>query len=151
MNFPGIAFVNSMLGCYRLLSCYLTKFSGLTQMVACGPETLMSDNKSAEKISGEASEKFFTAPLVLVFITVLIDLIGFGIVIPILPLYAQSELFQASPLWIGLLTSIFSWMQFIFSPILGQLSDKYGRRPILFFSLVGSAAGYLVVGAGTTF
>src|SRR5438034_9138576 len=111
----------------------------------------MDHDKPAEKISGETTEKFFTAPLVLVFITVLVDLIGFGIVIPILPLYAQSELFHASPLWIGLLTSIFSWMQFIFSPILGQLSDKYGRRPILFWSLVGSAIGYVVVGAGTTF
>src|SRR5438477_3078724 len=110
----------------------------------------MSQENPAGNNAEIVSDKFFTTPLIIIFITVLIDLIGFGIVIPILPLYAQSELFQASPLWIGLLTSIFSWMQFIFSPILGQLSDKYGRRPILFFSLVGSAAGYLVVGAGTT-
>lgn len=111
----------------------------------------MSSKKTAGKVSGEAPEKFFTTPLLLVFITVMIDLIGFGIVIPILPLYAQSELFHASPLWIGLLTSTFSWMQFFFSPVIGQLSDKYGRRPLLFLSLVGSALGYFVVGIGTTF
>jgi DHA1 family tetracycline resistance protein-like MFS transporter len=96
-------------------------------------------------------ERFFTGPLALIFMTIFIDLIGFGIVIPILPLYAQSELFQASPFWIGQLTSIFSWMQFFFTPVIGQLSDRYGRRPILFWSLIGSGLGYLVVGAGTTF
>lgn len=102
----------------------------------------------AEKPRGE---RFFTGPLALIFITIFIDLIGFGIVIPILPLYAQSPLFQASPFWVGQLISIFSWMQFFFTPIIGTLSDRYGRRPILFWSLVGSAIGYLVVGAGTTF
>ena len=111
----------------------------------------MTENNARKNGNEKGGEKFFTAPLVLVFITVMIDLIGFGIVIPILPLYAQSELFHASPLWIGLLTSIFSWMQFFFSPILGQLSDKYGRRPILFVGLLGSAIGYFVVGIGTTF
>lgn len=93
-----------------------------------------------------ADERFLTAPLVVIFVIVFIDLIGFGMVIPILPFYAEHEPFRATPFEIGLLFSIYSWMQFFFSPLLGRLSDKYGRRPILFISLVGSAVGYLVIG-----
>jgi DHA1 family tetracycline resistance protein-like MFS transporter len=71
-------------------------------------------------------------------------------VIPILPFYANQSPFNATPFEIGVLFSIYSWMQFFFSPLLGRLSDKYGRRPILFISLLGSAIGYLVIGlAGT--
>jgi DHA1 family tetracycline resistance protein-like MFS transporter len=100
--------------------------------------------------SEKTSEKFFTTPLIIIFVTVFIDLIGFGMVIPILPFYASSEQFRATPFEIGLLFSIYSWMQFFFSPILGRLSDTYGRRPILFISLLGSAVGYFVIGfAGT--
>lgn len=89
-------------------------------------------------------EKFFTKPLLIIFITIFIDLLGFGIVIPLLPFYAQE--FHASPWEIGLLTSSYSWMQFFFAPILGALSDRYGRRPILFFSILGSGIGYLILG-----
>ena len=96
------------------------------------------------------SEKFFTTPLIIIFVTIFIDLIGFGMVIPILPFYASSETFRATPFEIGLLFSVYSWMQFIFSPILGRLSDRYGRRPILFISLLGSALGYFVIGFATT-
>jgi len=91
-------------------------------------------------------EKFFTKPLIIIFITVFIDLIGFGIVIPALPYYVETEAFHATPFEIGILFASYSLMQFIFSPILGGLSDKYGRRPILFFSLLGSAIGYLFIG-----
>ena len=108
--------------------------------------------ETAEKIEGAGAEKFFTAPLVIIFITVFIDLIGFGMVIPILPFYANTEPFNATPVEIGFLVSIYSWMQFFFSPILGRLSDRYGRRPVLFVSLLGSAVGYFVIGlAGTLF
>jgi DHA1 family tetracycline resistance protein-like MFS transporter len=69
-----------------------------------------------------------------------------------LPIYAETAPYNATPFEIGMLFSIYSWMQFFFSPILGRLSDKYGRRPILFISILGSAAGYFVVGyAGTLF
>lgn len=91
-------------------------------------------------------DKFFTGPLILIFTTIFIDLIGFGMVIPILPFYSQAEPFGASPFVIGLLVAIYSWMQFFFTPVLGVLSDKYGRRPVLFVSLLGSALGYLVIG-----
>ena len=91
-------------------------------------------------------ERFFTTPLIIIFVTVFIDLIGFGMVIPILPFYAETPPYNATPFEIGLLFSIYSWMQFFFSPILGRLSDRYGRRPILFISLMGSAVGYFVMG-----
>lgn len=96
------------------------------------------------------SDKFLTTPLIIIFVTVFIDLVGFGIVIPILPIYAETAPYNATPFEIGMLFSIYSWMQFFFSPILGRLSDKYGRRPILFISILGSALGYFVVGYAST-
>ncbi|HUR97223.1 MAG TPA: MFS transporter [Pyrinomonadaceae bacterium] len=110
----------------------------------------MSELPAAEKINPNETEKFFTTPLILIFVIVFIDLIGFGMVIPVLPIYAQTAPFFANPFEIGLVVSIYSWMQFIFSPILGRLSDKYGRRPILFVSLLGSAAGYVLLGLANT-
>src|SRR5689334_22643366 len=65
------------------------------------------------------------SPLVIIFITIFIDLIGFGIVIPVLPLYA--ERYHASETVIGLMLASYSMMQFIFAPILGRLSDRVGR------------------------
>ena len=96
------------------------------------------------------NEKFFTKPLLIIFLTVFIDLVGFGIVIPALPYYVESDAFRATPFEIGLLFASYSLMQFIFSPILGSLSDKYGRRPILFLSILGSAVGYLFIGFAST-
>jgi len=84
------------------------------------------------------------SPLFVLFLTVFIDLIGFGIVIPILPLYAEQ--FHASPIAIGWLTGIYSGMQIIFTPILGKLSDRLGRRPVLFVSIVGTAIGFALMG-----
>jgi multidrug resistance protein len=84
------------------------------------------------------------SPLFVIFLTVFIDMVGFGIVIPVLPLYAEH--FQATPIEIGWLTGIYSGMQIIFMPILGRLSDRFGRRPILIVSLAGTALGFLVMG-----
>jgi MFS transporter, DHA1 family, tetracycline resistance protein len=84
------------------------------------------------------------SPLLLIFITVLIDMIGFGIVIPILPLYAQST--GASPAVIGLLLASFSALQLVGAPLLGKWSDRIGRKPVLFLSLLGSALGFLILG-----
>lgn len=108
----------------------------------------MKDVSTENAERGE--DRFFTPQLVLIFVIVFIDLIGFGMVIPILPIYAQDPPFLASPLEIGWLVSIYSWMQFVFSPILGKLSDNYGRRPVLFVSLLGSAVGYVVLGAANS-
>jgi len=84
------------------------------------------------------------AKIGIVFLIVFIDLVGFGIVIPILPLYAEE--FGPSPVIFGLLMASFSIMQFVFSPILGRLSDRFGRRPVLLVSLLGSAVGYVLFG-----
>lgn len=80
--------------------------------------------------------------LLVVFLTVFIDLLGFGIVIPLLPLYAEK--YRPSPLAFGLLMCSYSAMQFLFAPVLGRLSDRFGRRPVLLVSLAGTVAGYLL-------
>lgn len=74
----------------------------------------------------------------------LLDLIGFGIVLPILPLY--SERHGATPLQATLLVAVFSLAQFVFAPIWGRLSDRVGRKPLLVLSLVGTALGSLLTG-----
>jgi DHA1 family tetracycline resistance protein-like MFS transporter len=76
-------------------------------------------------------------------------LVGFGIAIPVLPDYAKNE-FGASPFVIGWLIASYSIMQFVSTPFLGQLSDKYGRRPILFVSLLGTSLAALITGLSTT-
>ena len=106
-------------------------------------------NPTEEPVVGD-NEKFFTTPLIIIFVTVFIDLIGFGMVIPLLPYYANTPPFDATPRDIGFLVASYSLMQFVFSPILGRLSDKYGRRPILFISILGSAVGYFLIGWAST-
>jgi len=90
------------------------------------------------------------SPLLVIFITVFIDLVGFGIVIPVLPFYAEGTKFGATPSQVGLLFASYSVMQFIFAPVLGRLSDKYGRRPVLLVSLMGTASGFLILGFANT-
>ena len=88
------------------------------------------------------------SPLYLIFLTVFIDLVGFGIVIPVLPLYARH--FGASEMTNGWLVGIFSAMQFLAAPLLGRLSDRVGRRPVLLVSLLGTAVGFFIMGAART-
>ena len=79
-----------------------------------------------------------------IWTTVAVDLIGFGVIIPILALYA--ERFGATPTQIGVLGATFSAAQFVFAPIMGRLSDRFGRKPIILFSLFGTAVGSVVCG-----
>jgi MFS transporter, DHA1 family, tetracycline resistance protein len=90
------------------------------------------------------------SPLVVILTTLFIDLIGFGIVIPVLPFYAEGTKFNATPRTVGLLFASYSIMQLIFAPILGGLSDKYGRRPVLLISIIGTGIGFLVLGFAQT-
>ena len=87
------------------------------------------------------------SPLVIIFLTVFIDLLGFGIIIPLLPFYAES--FGATAFTVGLLGTSYSLMQFLFSPVWGGWSDRIGRRPIILIGLAGSCASYLVLALPT--
>jgi MFS transporter, DHA1 family, tetracycline resistance protein len=89
------------------------------------------------------------ATLVVLFTTVFIDLLGFGIVIPFLPLYAQRLHVNAAG--IGMILSSYSLMQLLFAPLLGSLSDHYGRRPIIMLGLLGSSISYMIYGFAASF
>ena len=91
-----------------------------------------------------SGRKAGSVALGIVFLTVFLDLVGFGIVLPLLPFYA-TEL-GASPFEVGLIIASYSAMQFLFAPVWGSLSDRYGRRPLLLVGLLGSAASYVVFG-----
>ena len=82
------------------------------------------------------------ARLAILFLTVVVDLVGFGIVLPILPFYADR--FGASGSVIGLLVMVYSLAQLFMAPVWGRLSDRFGRRPILIVGLLGSASSYVV-------
>ncbi|MGZ5278997.1 MAG: MFS transporter [Pseudobdellovibrionaceae bacterium] len=82
--------------------------------------------------------------LAIIFVTVFLYLVGFGVIIPITPMLAKN--FGASGFQVGLLLSIYSFMQFLFAPFWGRLSDRYGRRPILLFCLIGEFFSYVAFG-----
>jgi DHA1 family tetracycline resistance protein-like MFS transporter len=84
-----------------------------------------------------------TRPLLIIFLTIFVNLVGFGIIIPLLPFYAET--FGASPLVIGLLFAVFSVCQLLAAPALGDLSDRYGRRPVLIFSLAGTVVSFVML------
>ena len=88
--------------------------------------------------------------LSLIFLTVFIDLLGFGILIPILPAFAKTQLLVDETA-IGLVVAVYSFVQFLFNPILGRLSDKYGRKPIIVISLFINAIGYVLFAFTTSY
>jgi DHA1 family tetracycline resistance protein-like MFS transporter len=79
-----------------------------------------------------------------VFLVVFVDLLGFGLILPLLPYYADS--YGATPFIIGLLTASYAAAQLLGAPLLGRLSDRYGRRPILLVSIFGTFVGFVLLG-----
>jgi DHA1 family tetracycline resistance protein-like MFS transporter len=87
--------------------------------------------------------------ILVVFLTVFMDLIGFGIVVPLVPMYSRE--FGASGWLIGAIIASYSAMQFLFSPIWGRLSDQRGRRPVLLMSTAGATLSYVLFAVGSGF
>src|SRR5262245_30658902 len=82
-----------------------------------------------------------------IFVVVFVDLLGFSIILPLLPYYALS--FKATEVTIGWLVASYSICQFLAAPLLGSLSDRYGRRPVLIYSQIGSFLGFLLLGTAS--
>ena len=80
-----------------------------------------------------------------IFLIVFVDLLGFGLILPLLPFYAEQ--YGAGKILIGLLVASYAAAQFLGAPVLGRLSDIHGRRPILLLSIAGTAAGFVLLGA----
>jgi len=84
------------------------------------------------------------SPLLFIFVTVFVDLLGYGMVVPLLPFFVQRQ--QGGATAAGALGSLYALMQLISGPAIGALSDRYGRRPVLLICLLGTAMAYLMLG-----
>src|SRR5438445_8374592 len=126
---------------HSLHTCWIAIFA-MVESCPQGPTCMLRASRVMTRSRG--------ARLVLpiLFVTVFIDLVGFGIIIPFLAYYVES--FGARAAVVGLLMSSYSLAQFLFAPVWGRLSDRIGRRPILLLGLSGSVVGFTLFGlAGT--
>src|ERR687885_2728310 len=85
-----------------------------------------------------------TRQIVLIVVTVFLNIRGLGLILPVLPFYGIA--FGADSTQIGLLSTAFSACQFLAAPVFGALSDRFGRRPIILFGILGQGASYLIMG-----
>lgn len=109
----------------------------------------MSGSDSGSSASGARSERSRRAAIPFILVTVLLDTLGVGLIIPVGPRLVASFLgndLEAASHWFGLLFSLYSLMQFVFAPVLGGLSDRFGRRAVILGSLAGAAFSYLMSG-----
>ncbi len=93
--------------------------------------------------------RFRLSPIFVIVMTLFVDATGFGMIIPLLPFYVEA--FQAGSVALGVLVASFSLMQFIFSPILGRISDNVGRKPVLIISILTSAASFILFALANSF
>lgn len=107
----------------------------------------MPSNKPLKQVP--ANVEAGNASRLILFLTVFIDLLGFGIVIPFTPMFAERT--GVGPLGVGMILSVYSLSQFLFAPVLGRISDRVGRRPIIMLGLLGSSVGYLLYGFAGSF
>ena len=98
--------------------------------------------------SQPTTEKLDFKRILPILVIVLVDLIGLSIIIPILPYFAAR--FSATPIVIGILQATYPMMQFIGAPLLGRLSDRFGRKPVLIVSQIGTLAGFILLGFANT-
>jgi MFS family permease len=103
---------------------------------------------AADISKNNSEEKLGFKRILPIFIIVLIDLLGLTVIIPLMPLYAAK--FQADAFTIGLLGATYPIFQFLGAPLLGRISDRYGRKPILIISQLGTFIGFLVLGFANT-
>ncbi len=96
----------------------------------------------------QTTEKLDFKRILPILVIVLVDLMGLSIIIPLLPLFAAR--FGATPLLIGILQATYPMMQFVGAPILGRLSDRFGRKPVLIASQIGTLAGFVLLGFANT-
>ncbi|HEU0292473.1 MAG TPA: MFS transporter [Anaerolineales bacterium] len=98
--------------------------------------------------SSQPAEKLDFKRILPILAIVFVDLLGLSIIIPLLPLYAAR--FSATPLVVGVLQATYPLMQFVGAPVLGRLSDRFGRKPILIVSQIGTLAGFILLGFANT-
>src|SRR5512141_1916252 len=114
-----------------------------TRMQICYHRSTMASVESAVK-----DEKLDFRRILPLLVIVLVDLIGLSIIIPLLPLFAAR--FGATPLVVGILQAAYPMMQFLGAPVLGRLSDRFGRKPVLLVSQLGTFAGFVLLGFANT-
>jgi len=106
----------------------------------------MNELEPTEAAQGKQS--FFRSPLFPIFLIVVVDVFGFTLVLPLLPFYAEH--LGASPLMVGFITASFAICQFIAGPILGRISDRVGRKPVLIVSQIGTLIGFIILAFSNT-
>src|SRR4051794_6967177 len=99
---------------------------------------------AASALSRRGDPAYQSTPVLILFLIVFVDLVGFGLVIPLLPFFAERH--GAAPETVTLVMATYSAAQLFAGPLWGRLSDRYGRRPVLLASLAGSVAAYLWLG-----
>ena len=120
-----------------------------TTPVAHGTIPPQAFEQEGVDLNHSRNRRFGIASTSVILITLFIDLTGFGMIIPLLPFYAQT--FHAGPTALGILVTSFSVMQFLFSPLLGKLSDRVGRRPVLLLSILTSLLSFLLFATATSY
>ena len=140
---------NSHVRYAHLRNCYETASVSIRLGTTMHEPSAISTRRRSSPIAPSLSDAPKTGSLIVIFLTVFIDLLGFGMVLPLLPIYAKHFVTDEHGLLIGLLMASFSAMQFLFAPVWGRLSDRIGRRPVLMIGLAGSIVFNALFGVAT--